>query len=351
MAGEHIAPSAASRSSPSPATLTDPSSTIDHSPDPRHPSSAISRHPSLTTQSSPLITHHSSLITLRVPSGWTNYALLDSGAGAKLERFGPYILARPEQQAIWKRRLPATCWESADAIFEKGAGESGAWIQKRPLPDRWPMHYDGLSFWARLTSFRHTGVFPEQAVHWRWISRSIAQAARPIRLLDLFAYTGLTTLFAARAGAQVTYVDASRPAMGWARENQRAAGLDDRPIRWILDDSITFVRREVRRGIRYDALVLDPPVFGRGPKGEIWRFYESVPVLLDLCQRVLSDRPLLVLINAYAIDASSLMLANLLRDLMRGRDGSIEAGELGLREQSSDRILPAGIYARWQSAE
>ncbi len=213
------------------------------------------------------------------------------------------------------------------------------------------MQYDGLSFWARLTPFRHTGVFPEQAVHWHWMSQLIKQAERPIKLLDLFAYSGLTTLFAARAGAQVTYVDASRPAMGWARENQHTSGLDDRPIRWILDDSIKFVRREVRRGVRYDALVLDPPVFGRGPKGEIWRFYESVPVLLDLCQQVLSDRPLLVLINAYAIDASSLMLANLLRDLMRGRDGSIEAGELGLREQSSDRILPAGIYARWQSAE
>lgn len=209
------------------------------------------------------------------------------------------------------------------------------------------MRYDDLTFWARLTTFRHTGVFPEQSVHWRWIREEIERAGRPIRMLDLFAYSALTTLVAARAGAQVTYVDASRPAMGWARENQTASGLQNLPIRWILDDAIKFLRREARRGVRYDALVMDPPVFGRGPKGEIWRFYESLPVLLDLCGQVLSDRPLLVLINAYAIEASSVMLANLLVDLMAGRGGSIEAGELGLREQGSERILPAGIYGRW----
>jgi 23S rRNA (cytosine1962-C5)-methyltransferase len=304
---------------------------------------------SASTQHSALSTQHS--ICLRVAEGWDDYALLDSGEGAKLERFGAYTLVRPEAQAIWRRRLPVERWEAADAFFEKGAGESGAWIERRPMPDRWPMHYHGLTFWARLTGFRHTGVFPEQAVHWRWIGELVERAGRPIKLLDLFAYTALTTLFAARAGAQVTYVDASRPAMGWARENQEIAGLTDRPIRWILDDAIKFVRREARRGVRYDALVMDPPVFGRGPKGEIWRFYESVPVLLDACQQVFSDRPLFVLINAYAIEGSSVMLANLLDDLMDGRGGSIEAGELGLRQQDSERILPAGMYARWTSAE
>lgn len=289
-------------------------------------------------------------LPLRIPTEWSDYALLDSGEGAKLERFGRYTLVRPEQQAIWHRRLPAARWEAADAIFEKGAGESGAWNRRRPVPDRWPMQFAGLRFWARLTGFRHTGVFPEQAVHWRWITQLIERAGRPIRLLDLFGYTALTSLFAARAGAQVTYVDASRPALTWARENQEIAGLSEAPIRWLLDDAIKFVRREVRRGSTYDALVMDPPVFGRGPRGEIWRFSESLPILLDLCKQVLSERPLFVLINAYAIEVSSMTLANLLGDLMEGRGGQIEAGELGLAEQVAARILPAGMYARWTAS-
>jgi len=288
-------------------------------------------------------------LPLRVPTDWSDYALLDSGDGAKLERFGQYTLVRPEQQAIWHRRLPAERWEAADAVFEKGAGESGAWIRRRPIPERWEMGYDGVRFWARLTGFRHTGVFPEQAVHWRWIADAIARAQRPVRVLDLFAYTALTSLFAARAGAQVTYVDASRPALTWARENQDVASMSAYPIRWLLDDAIKFVRREARRGSTYDALVMDPPVFGRGPKGEIWRFYESLPILLDLCAQVLSDRPLFVLINAYAIDVSSVTLANLLGDLTEGRGGTIEAGELGLQEQNAARILPSGMYAKWNN--
>ncbi len=222
-------------------------------------------------------------------------------------------------------------------------------MERRPIPERWPIHYDDLTFWARLTGFRHTGVFPEQAVHWRWIRQSIIQAQRPIRMLDLFAYTGISTLAAARAGAEVTYVDASRPAVGWARENQQAAGLADRPIRWILDDAIKFVRREARRGSTYDALVMDPPVFGRGPKGELWRFYESVPELLDACRHVLSERPLFVLLNAYAIDVSNLTLANLLLDLMAGRGGIVDSGELGLAERDGKRILAAGMYGRWST--
>ena len=292
-------------------------------------------------------------MTLLLPTGWTDYALLDSGEGAKLERFGAYTLARPEQQAIWKRRQPAARWEAAVAVFEKGgsADAAGTWIEKRRIPKRWPIRFADLTFWARLTTFRHTGVFPEQAAHWLWIQEEIARAGRPIRLLDLFAYTALSTLFAARAGAQVTYVDASRPAMGWARENAEAAGLSDRPIRWILDDVMKFVKREARRGSRYDALVMDPPVFGRGPSGEVWRFYESLPLLLDVCQQLLSDHPLFVLINAYAIDVSATTLANLLGDLMAGRGGRISAGELGLREEGTDRVLGTGMYGRWSSID
>jgi 23S rRNA (cytosine1962-C5)-methyltransferase len=213
------------------------------------------------------------------------------------------------------------------------------------------MRHEGLAFWARLTNFRHTGVFPEQAAHWTWIRQAVEAAARPIRTLDLFAYTGLSTLAAAAAGAWVTYVDASRPAMGWARENQDAAGLTDRPIRWILDDALKFVQREGRRGQTYDALVMDPPVFGRGPSGELWRFYDSLPPLLDACAQILSDRPLFVLINAYAIDLAAPTLANLLADLMAGQGGTIEAGDLGLREEGTGRILGAGMYGRWTSTE
>ena len=296
-----------------------------------------------------MTTRRISDIRVRVPSDLTDYALLDSGEGAKLERYGPYVLARPEPQAIWRRSLPVARWETADARFEKGAGESGEWIEHRPIPPRWLMREAGLTFYARLTSFRHTGVFPEQAVHWRWIRQTIEGAARPIHVLDLFAYTALSSLAAAQAGARVTYVDASRPALTWARENQEASGLTDAPIRWILDDAIKFVRREARRGVRYDAIVMDPPVFGRGASGEVWRFYESMPILLDLCRDVLSQLPLFVLINAYAIEASSLMLANLLDDLMAGHPGQIEAGELALAQEGSDRILPGGIYGRWRT--
>ncbi|HLH28142.1 MAG TPA: hypothetical protein VKW77_04460, partial [Acidimicrobiales bacterium] len=296
----------------------------------------------------PSVSAYASLVT---ESDWPDYALLDSGDGTKLERFGPYTLARPDQQAIWKRRLPIERWEVADAVFEKGSGDAGAWVKRRAMPDRWPLRYEGLTVWARLTGFRHTGLFPEQAPHWRWMVREIQRAGRPIQLLDLFAYTGVRTLLAARAGARVTYLDASRPAIGWARENQAASGLDDLPIRWLLDDAIKFVRREARRGNHYDALAMDPPVFGRGPSGEVWRFYESLPILLDLCRHVLSERPLFVLINAYAVEASSTTLANLLVDLMAGHGGRIEAGELGLPQSGSDRILPAGIFGKWSSGE
>lgn len=289
-------------------------------------------------------------LRLLVPSGWRDYALLDSGDGAKLERFGAYTLVRPEQQAIWKRHLPASRWQAADAVFEKGGSSEagGQWVERRRLPARWPMRFDGLTFWARLTTFRHTGVFPEQATHWEWIQRSIESAGGSVRVLDLFAYTALSTLAAAKAGARVTYVDASRPALGWARENAEEAGLDDRPIRWILDDVLKFARREARRGQTYDALIMDPPVFGRGPGGEVWRFYESLPDLLEVCAQILSDRPRFVLINAYAIDVAATTLANLLADLMAGRGGRIEAGELGLSEEGTGRVLGAGTYGKWE---
>jgi 23S rRNA (cytosine1962-C5)-methyltransferase len=280
-------------------------------------------------------------------AGWDDHELLDSGGGAKLERYGPHLLARPETQAIWKPRLPSSTWANADATFERGADEGGAWRMRTPVPERWEMGWQGLRFHAGLTAFRHTGVFPEQSEHWVWMESLLAGARRPTRLLDLFGYTGLASLVAARAGAAVTYVDASRPAMAWARRNQEVAGLQSKPIRWLLDDAAKFVAREQRRDARYDAIVMDPPVFGRGPKGEIWRFGEHFPRLFDAAAALLSDQPLLVLVNAYATDLSPITLANVVADALESRGGTLEYGELVLAPKRGGPRISTGIYARW----
>lgn len=282
-----------------------------------------------------------------VCAGWDDYELLDTGGGAKLERFGDYVLARPDTQAIWQPRLVPDFWRAAHATFRRDAGEGGAWQCMPDMPRSWPMRWNGLSFRSELTSFRHTGVFPEQAEHWTWIDDTIRRAGRPVRMLDLFGYTGLASLVAARAGATVTYVDASRPAMAWARRNQELSGLTDRPIRWLLDDAGKFVAREKRRASEYDALVMDPPVFGRGPKGEIWRFGEHFPRLFAGAADLLSADPVLVLVNAYATEISPISLANVVADSLERRGGTLEFGELVLAPRRPGRHLPTGIYARW----
>ena len=281
------------------------------------------------------------------PQGWTDYALLDSGDGAKLERFGKYVLVRPDKGIFWRRALPAKRWEDVDAIFEQPESGEGHWVQRRSVPERWLMHYGDLAFWAKLTPFRHTGVFPEQASQWDWIAKQIRAARQPVNVLNLFAYTGIASLAAAAAGANVTHVDASRPTLAWARENAIAAGLQERPIRWILDDALKYVRRESRRGKRYDGIIMDPPVFGRGPKGELWRFGKSFPLLLEACKEILSDRPLFIVISAYAIEESSLLLYNLLSDWVKSSGGHITVGELVLQDTAAQRPLSTGIYARW----
>jgi len=285
------------------------------------------------------------------PHGWIDYELLDSGDGARLERFGEYVLVRPDKGILWHRTLPAQHWEAADAVFQQPESGEGQWVRRRPLPERWPMRYRELTFWARLTPFRHTGVFPEQAAHWDWLGRQIRSARRPIHVLHLFAYTGIATLAAASAGASVTHVDASRPTLAWARDNAALSGLANRPIRWILDDALKFVRREGRRGRRYEAIIMDPPVFGRGPKGEIWRFTKAFPALIEACREILADQPLFVLITAYGIDESSLLLYNLLADWMGSHGGQIGVGELVLRDSAANRPLSTAIYARWSQSE
>lgn len=282
--------------------------------------------------------------------GWRDYELIDSGGGLKLERFGPYQFVRPEAQAIWQPALPEREWRKADAVFRAdGEAEGGRWQYRRPIDERWQMQYHGLRFWAQPTPFRHLGVFPEQANHWDWMSNLIAEARRPIKVLNLFGYTGLASLAAAQAGANVTHVDASKKTIGWARENQALSGLDDRPIRWILDDALKFVRREVRRGARYDGFIVDPPPFGRGPKGEIWRIEESLPILLSECRQLFSSTPLFFVLTAYAIRFSALGLYYVLHENTLDYSGAIEGGETVLAERVGGRMLSTAIFARWSA--
>lgn len=280
---------------------------------------------------------------------WTEYELFDSGDGRKLERFGPYRFVRPEPQAIWRPALPAREWERADAVFRPEGAEGGQWHFRRTLDVPWPMRYKHLRFWVQPTPFRHLGVFPEQANHWDWMAALIAAARRPIKVLNLFGYTGIASLAAAAAGAQVTHVDASKKGIAWARENQELSGLSDRPIRWLLDDAVKFVKREGRRESRYDGFIIDPPPFGRGPKGEIWRLEEDLPTLLMECRAIFSARPLFVVLTAYAIKQSSLSLHNILQDMVADYGGTLSCGEMITIEKHAGRPLSTAIFARWSA--
>lgn len=290
-------------------------------------------------------------LKLLAPPAWSDYELLDSGNGLKLERFGPYTLVRPETQAIWAPSRSERDWQRADATFEKSRGGDdgpGNWQFRRPLPEQWQMHHNNLTFWARLTPFRHTGVFPEHSAHWQWLADKVAGRGGASALV-LFGYTGLSTLALAAAGARVTHVDASKPSVRWAQENQQLSGLEQRPVRWLVDDVGKFVAREARRGGRYDIILLDPPVFGRGPRGEVWRLHEQLTGLVDQCADLLSERPLAVLLSAYATNMSALTLANVLGARMARLGGATSAGELVLTESGSGRLLPAALYAAWSS--
>ena len=285
-----------------------------------------------------------------------DYALLDSGAGEKLERYGPLTVRRPENQAIWQPRLASPDWDGADAIFTGDIEEEGTgrWrFPNAPLGETWPLVHEGLSYHGRFTSFRHVGVFPEQAAHWSYADVAIRAATgrgEPVRLLNLFGYTGLASLLAARSGAEVTHVDASRKAIGWARENQEMAGLEGSPIRWLCEDAVRYAEREVKRGSRYEAILLDPPKFGRGPKGEVWQIFEDLPYLLALTRELLADKPLFVICTAYSIRASFYALSALMGEAFRGLDGRIEAGELVLSEAGEEpRLLSTSLFSRWSA--
>jgi 23S rRNA (cytosine1962-C5)-methyltransferase len=290
------------------------------------------------------------LLLLASPD-WEDYELLDSGAGSKLERYGPYTFVRPEHQAVWKPALPQADWQNAHAVFQTTSEESGGrWQFNRSVQSSWAMQYKGLKFRAHATHSRHMGVFPEQAAQWDWIAERIQAAQRPVQVLNLFGYTGLATLAAAQAGAKVTHVDASKKSISIARQNQALSGLEDRPIRWLVDDAYKFVRREVRRHSTYDGIVLDPPKFGRGPGGQVWEFFVALPKLLDECRLLLSRKPIFVVLTAYAIRASSLSVYYALQEMVAGLGGKLDTGELVLIERSAGRILSTAIFARWDAA-
>lgn len=275
-----------------------------------------------------------------------NYELIDSGEGRRLEKFGEYVLDRPDPEVLWKKTLSEEEWAKANAKFNND------WANK-DIPDKWELEHNGVKFWARLTPFKHTGVFPEQSVQWDYIFKTIKESSPPVNVLNLFAYTGIATLFAAKAGAKVTHVDASKPAITWANENRELNGMGDAPIRWIVDDALKFTQREAKRGVKYDAIMMDPPVYGHAPNGDTWNFGKDFPSLLENCKNILSDRPLFVLVNAYAISSSSITLANTLQGYFGDLGGNIENGELIITESSLraggpvGRRLSTGIWARW----
>ncbi|WP_345096467.1 class I SAM-dependent methyltransferase [Bartonella acomydis] len=281
-----------------------------------------------------------------------NYALIDSGNGQKLERYGAYRIIRPEGQALWKPALSQKQWKNVDAIFTGNRDEEGVgrWhFPKKPLDETWLLSWNGLSFLGRFTSFRHVGVFPEQDAHWRFMEEQIAQATRPIKMLNLFGYTGIASLIGARAGANVTHVDASKKAIAWAKANQEKAGLLDYPIRWICDDAVKFVERELRRKKNYDMILLDPPAYGRGPHGEIWQLFDHLPTMITNCRKLLSDKPLAIVLTAYSIRVSFYALHALMRDELVNLGGIVESGELILREETSGRALSTSLFSRWSA--
>lgn len=282
-------------------------------------------------------------------SDWQGHRLLDSGDGAKLEEVGGVRLIRSEPKAWWSRSLPAAEWQRAVAEHEEG-GREGRWRLKGACPKEWETRYGDLRLTLRfMDNSKQFGVFAEQSPHWDWLARQRPAPGQRPRLLNLFGYTGAASLVAAKAGWAVTHVDASKPAVAWGRRNQELSGMAEAPIRWIIEDAPTFVRREVKRGNRYEAVLLDPPAFGRGPGGEFWKVERDLAPLLRACRELLSPEAKFVLLTVYTIDASSILCRNLLDDMTRGMGGGVEIGELALRQESGGRLLPLSLWGRWQA--
>ena len=281
-------------------------------------------------------------------TAWGDYALLDSGGGRKLERYGPYRVVRPEPQCMWEPRLDEAQWASADATFDPSDEEdAGRWRFRDRPAESWTLGWRDVRFAARFTAFRHLAFFPEQAANWGWLDAAVRARAGERRVLNLFGYTGVASLVCAAAGAAVTHVDASKKAVAWARENAGLSGLGSAPVRWICEDARKYVQREARRGSRYEGIILDPPKYGRGPGGEVWRLFEDLPELARLCAELLSDDASFLVLNAYAARISGAALASLLAERLAGRGGTVEWGELALAEEAGRRQIGLSFYARW----
>lgn len=284
-----------------------------------------------------------------ISDGWKDYEVLDTSDGEKLERWGKYVLIRPDPQVIWSTGHRHPAWKQPDARYARSSSGGGQWSAHR-LPERWEVSYRDLTFNVKPMNFKHTGIFPEQAANWDYIDSRIRSAGRPISVLNLFAYTGAATLAAAKAGASVCHVDAAKGMVAWAKENAKSSGLENAPIRWIVDDCTKFVEREIRRGKQYDAIIMDPPSYGRGPSGEIWKLEQNLFPFVELTSRLLSDAPLFVIINSYTTGLAPSVVRYILGSVIGERfGGRVDSDELGLPVTQSGLALPCGAAGRWEA--
>ena len=285
---------------------------------------------------------------MNLASDWNDYQILDMANGEKLEKWNNITLVRPDPQIIWKQKTYPEKWKKADAKYSRSNTGGGAWNYNKKLPSAWQVKYKDLVFNIKPMGFKHTGLFPEQAVNWDWMINKIKSTNKEINVLNLFAYTGGATVACLSAGASVCHVDSSKGMVSWAKENVTSSGLQDRKVRYIVDDVVKFVNREIRRGNKYDAIIMDPPSYGRGTNGEVWKFEDNIYDLVELCSKVLTDKPLFFLINSYTTGISSMVLENILKLNIHAK-GKFSNGEIGIPMQNSNLVLPCGIYGRWES--
>ena len=287
---------------------------------------------------------------MNIANNWNDYKILDMADGQKLEKWGDVILSRPDPQIIWKDKSYQEKWKYINAKNHRSKTGGGTWEYNKKMPQQWQIKYKDLTFNIKPMGFKHTGLFPEQAVNWDWMIDKIKNAKREIKVLNLFAYTGGATVACASAGASVCHVDSSKGMVTWAKENITSSGLVERPVRYIIDDVVKFVNREIRRGNKYDAIIMDPPSYGRGANGEVWQFENNIYDLVELCTNVLSDNPLFFLINSYTTGISSKVLENILNlTVNKEHNGKVSSGEIGLPMENSKLVLPCGIYGRWEN--
>jgi len=286
---------------------------------------------------------------MNIANNWNDYKILDMADGQKLEKWGNVVLSRPDPQIVWKQKIFPNKWKEINATYHRSKTGGGAWEYKKKVPEKWQIKYKELTFNIKPMGFKHTGLFPEQAVNWDWMINKIQKEKRTIKVLNLFAYTGGATVACSYAGAEVCHVDSSKGMVAWAKENIASSGLENRPVRYIIDDVVKFVNREIRRGNKYDAVIMDPPSYGRGANGEVWQFENNIYDLVELCTNVLSDAPLFFLINSYTTGISSKVLENILNlTVSKKYKGSVQSGEIGLPMEESKLVLPCGIYGRWE---